>query len=1696
MRTSIVKNPIAFARKLCRTAFGRSDSSRTRSQFLIEPIENRMLLSVDLIGIPDWVEQGPAPTTGGQVVLPGGDEVSGAIEAVAVHPTDPNTIYVGAINGGVWKTTNGGSDWTPLTDQLQSLSVGDVAFSPLDATSQTLFFGVGNFSAGGSLGGALTGLFRTTDGGTTWQSLGLAGERIREVIPTAIGTGLADQVVLVASRTNGLFRSTNGGATFTPISGTNGLPAGDVSHITANPGNPNQFYAGLPGSGVYRSDNGGLNWTPVNNDGVGAAQRIELSVSPAAGNPVYAALINGGVLSNVFRSTDQGANWDPIGAAPPPINPGSQANTHFGILAHNTNANLVWVGGDRAPASPFVANMYLGDASADTWTNIIPSGILGTAPHADTRDLVYNSLGQILSGNDGGITVMVNPDNVATRTWLSINGDISPTEFYSVALDTFSTTIFGGTQDTGSTEQSAAGSLTWNEIGSQAGDGGTADAVNAGAITQHFTMGNNVNNFRRRTFVNGVLFSEDVMDLTGLVGGDTSTTGFVISQYVINTVDLARLAFGRGRLYESSDQGENVTPLGTGTDTGVSAIAYGGRLNGAGNAEILYAGVGGNLYLRTAAGPNLTRLTNYTGGAPTDIALHPEDWRRAYVTDGTAVWMTTDAGQTWTNITGNMSPLNGRLQTVAVFSPTGTAGDEVILAGGLAGVYRTRNPEAGPNAVWTEYGAGLPNAVVNDTRYYGGATDILLTGTFGRGAWTVADASETLDVPGVLVIEGDENGFAEDDIIRLIRQAANPSLLEVYINSATPVAVVQMSVLEQINVNSLGGNDTLIIDSTNGLINVVNGIRYDGGSGNGDQLQLLQTGGTIHVSDTYTVGPAIGAGTSVIVGAPADGTQRVFFENLSPVLDVVPVLTLTVNATPANNAISYTSGFVAPGRVAIDSHEPIEFNNKGSLVINALGGTDTVSINNPLTPAALTGITVNGGDPGTGDALVIIGVGAAASVNTGTGVITGTTGVAGVVPITYTTIETLNLSAVGSLLITTTGADDSVVVTPGLATGTNSGSVESSGAVPQITFSNSGSFTATLGTGADSLTVIGSSGTDIAAVSATAVNITGRRAVNVTGAESIRVDGQNGADTFNVTPSELTSFFIDGGAPVGGAPGDVLNIAAGGSSVTYNPGAETDEGSFVVGTNQAVSFDHIESIGISGTASAVINGTNGPDTITVIARDASTHAGTDGAQDFTVSLNGGPELLFTNVLNLAVNALSGSDQVTLQTPAPNNAIWNVDVTVNGGAPASDTDRLIVQTPSAAAEIATFTPTASDAGTLSLIALSSVVTIVSTEALTWDGQGDNDNITVVGTGNNDVITHNPGATDQAGTIQVNGLLALVYQNLGSTGSITADGGAGTDTLVVHGTSANDTFTVGAAGQVNLNARVILNSQNLETLTLEGNAGNDTFTLVPAISASVYTTMNFNGGTQSSATGDRVNLIATGGDDNIVVSGQSVTLGTKTVQSTGVEDIRLDAQGGNDLLTYNGVEGITENINVISSGIAGGGQVSVPTVALVNFSGVERIDVNGNTPTPTETDTLTFSGTNAKDVFEIHLAADGTDLDPILVLNTAAAATLLTLRNYTNFETLNVLGRDGEDTFNVYVDETGPSRNLFINGELPAGKKKQTDNLNIIYTPPRPDIIHSAATQDPDAGLVDLDYENGVAHFLVQYDGIEQVVIRRA
>ncbi len=1736
----------------------RADRVRVRAQRVVfEPLEPRLLLSVDLIGIPDWDDQGQMPAVNGQVQLPGGNPVSGSVNAIAAHPTDANTIFVGAENGGVWRTTNGGAAWAPLTDQFPSTSIGSLAYSPLDATNNTLFAGTGNFTNGFSFSNGAAGLLRTTDGGNSWVQLAgddLAGMRVISVVPTATNT-VTGQLILVATPENGVLRSVDGGANFTQVSGTGGLPNGAARSLIVDPNNAGRFYAAVANQGVYvSSGNNGVNWTQINTGIAGAigvagqaAVNIELSahdtVLGAGGNTVlYVGIVQagqslGGVptprnqLTGVFRDTagndgvdndaangiDDAAefNWVGMGAPPGTIHFGGQAINNFTIQADRTNNNLVYVGGDRQGANPFVGNLFIGNSTGNVWTSIVLGGTAGnTAPHADSRAMAFDVNNNLLEGDDAGIVRLTNP-TVAGRDWASLNGNLGITQFYSVSYDSVNDVIFGGTQDSGSTEQQSAGSATWNSV--NLGDGNITGVANTATQSVHYTMSNNliqtgVPSFVRRTFdnTNAQVGAAATVGLAGLAVGDATFGGFTLFPYVINSVNGQRMLLGTpagvggapaqttGNLYESTNQGDtmvNITPAG---QAGVNAMAYGGTLGGAANADVAYVAFGNNLFLRSTPGgaASFNALANYAGGTVTDIVLDPDNWQRAYVLDSNSVFFTPDAGATFVDLTANLDDIASSFLSVTLYSPGTAPGDEVVVVGAQGGVFRTLNAGAGANALWTEFGRGLPNMQVTDITYVDpdpavdGTNEALIAGTYGRGAWKILDADESLPVAGVLQITGDDDFANQDDNILIVRDAFNPSLLNVVLNGG--FEQFQLSTIQQINVFGYGGNDTLTLDSSNGLINVAMGTRYDGDGGS-DLLQLFQTGGPTHFTDTYRVGPDLGAGSSVIVGNGTAGTQSVLFENLDPVIDLVAVATLTVHATDEANSISYGPGAsLARGRVAIDAHETIEFANKAALVVNAGAGADAVSINHPGTPTGLAGITIHGGDPGAGDSIAINGVGVAVAVNTAASTIAGATGSAGGVGIGYTGIELLGLTGgVTDLTLTTTAAADALAVTPGVTGASNSGSLNSSGAVPSIMFINSGNVTANLAGGNDTVSVTGSALADVVAVGGAAVAISGRNPVDYTGAESVAVAGLGGSDSFNVTPSSIP-FFIDGGDPVGTLPGDLLTIFAGAQSVIYNAGPETDEGSFDVGANAPVSFDHIESFAINGSGPAVINATNGPDAITVIARDLTTHAGTNGVQDFTVSVNSGPQLLFVNVGSLTLNALGGSDEVTIVAPAPNNAVWDVSVAVNGGPPAADGDRVIVQTPGAAAEVVSFTPSASDAGVLDLVSLSSPITLAEIETLSYDGQNDGDGLTVVGSASDDSIVHTPGGTNQAGSFAVNGLLALNYQNLGAAATLLADGlGGSSDTLVVHGTAANDNFVVN--GNVALNARLPIATASIETLTLESFAGDDTFTLVPAISASVFTTLNFNGGAQASGIGDRVFLVATAGADAIAISGQQVKLGTRTVNGSGIEAIKLDGLGGADEITYTGVVGVTDNVTIASSGVAGGGQIIVPNVALVDFSGVESFVVNGNTSTPTETDTLAFSGTNGVDLVSINMAANGST-EPVLRLGTPASP-LLTLRNYTNLPTLRINGLDGADTFNVYTADSlvAPNRQILIDGGAPTAKKKLTDKLNVFYTPSRPRIVHSTETQNPQSGLVDLAYTN--RRYLVQYADIEDVTISR-
>ncbi|MDD4888483.1 MAG: FG-GAP-like repeat-containing protein [Phycisphaerae bacterium] len=244
-------------------------------------------------------------------------------------------------------------------------------------------------------------------------------------------------------------------------------------------------------------------------------------------------------------------------------------------------------------------------------------------------------------------------------------------------------------------------------------------------------------------------------------------------------------------------------------------------------------------------------------------------------------------------------------------------------------------------------------------------TSVVLTANIGANGFAIAQPRYHLPAPTYLV------GDALDN--QLLIQQDGTGFTDFYVDGVLQTHQWTPTVRD-VYVTGLLGDDTLTVDSSNGLVVVSpGGIHYDGGTGL-NALALTQIGGDTQATGVYTVGPNPGEGLSVITGA--SGVQVVEFQNLAPVVDLVPAVTATVNATDAANAIDYRVGSVATnGLISIDNQESYEFSNKTNLVINGQAGSDEINLNNPNTPTGLTGtITVNGNDPTASDTLIVNGI--------------------------------------------------------------------------------------------------------------------------------------------------------------------------------------------------------------------------------------------------------------------------------------------------------------------------------------------------------------------------------------------------------------------------------------------------------------------------------------------------------------------------------------------------------------------------------------------------------------------------------------------------------------------------------------------------------------------------------------------------
>jgi len=591
--------------------------------------------------------------------------VGGRITALAADPNSPGLIYAGAALGGVFKSTDNGENWEPISDDVPSLSVGDIALDPED--SDVLYLGTGEAnSSGDSYAG--TGLYRTTDGGLSWEFLGLPESR-------HIGRIAVDptdnQNIFVACMgslfsTNpdrGLYRSTNGGDSWEQVLAVNDSTG--CIDVVINPQNTDIIYAAMwqrirgprdrrvggVHSGIYRSANGGDDWellsnglpVPDTNNG-----RIGLAIAPSNPNIIYASYVNHpGDFVGVWRSTDSGDFWQSR-LVSPGIDQFSGFGWYFGqIWVHPTNENTV----------------YLGDVefwrSTDGGAHF--NDITG-AMHVDNHALYQDPTNPsfMINGNDGGLFISQNSGS----TWYKIY-DLPITQFYAMTIDqSHPERLYGGTQDN-STPRTVDGLPdNWDVVFYGDGFYVNVDFTNSNVIyaeAQYGYLGKSTNLGNNWD----VIFSSY----------DHGERSNWCTPVVMSPHDSQRLFYGAQQVYETTDGGDSWTPISpdlTGGEGGGNLLF--GTLTTISQSpldtNIIWAGTDDSRVWVTDDGGGNWNLVSETLPERwcTRVTADVFDEATAYVTFSgykvddlmPHIFKTDDYGLTWNNISGNLEgiPVN------------------------------------------------------------------------------------------------------------------------------------------------------------------------------------------------------------------------------------------------------------------------------------------------------------------------------------------------------------------------------------------------------------------------------------------------------------------------------------------------------------------------------------------------------------------------------------------------------------------------------------------------------------------------------------------------------------------------------------------------------------------------------------------------------------------------------------------------------------------------------------------------------------------------------------------------------------------------------------------------------------------------------------------------------------------------------
>lgn len=755
-----------------------------------------------------WQQEGPG-------------NIGGRFNALAISPTDQNIIYAGSANGGIFKTTDGGTTWNPIFDDHAYLAIGEIELDPND--ENTVYVGTGdkNFGGGSHLG---NGVYRSTDAGATWTQIGLEETAIITEIavdPTNSNRIFVSTLGNTYEKTpdnRGVYRTTDGGASWQNvlfISDSSG-----VIDMVMDPTNSDILYAtGFnrinlpfqakvtgPDAQIYKTIDGGDNWSVLTNGlPSGDQSRIGLAISNVSPSTLYASYTGTSLdIVDIYKTTDAGATWAPL-------------NVHAGGLPTSAQGGFGWYFGevylnpyDNAQLMVPGVDMFKSQDGGSTWSQNVPNWWDYTV-HADKHAIIYLSATSYIIATDGGLYKTTDNGN----SWTDIE-NIPVTQFYHIDVDKLNPGLYGGgAQDNGSMSGNASLFNLWERL--YGGDGFRISFLENDPGGAYYETQNG-----GLTYQNSITF--DVQDVSPNINTpdrvawdmpyfiNEGTSELFVGSSEIHQMDGAPYGF-----YNSISPDLTRVPMGP--IVGQEKRHFISEIDvPLGDDDKMYVGTSDGLMWRGDRVGLSWNWTDITGTLPdryvTAVRSSPNFANTVYVgmsgykynEEVSYLYKSTDDGTSWVDISANLPGITvNDILIVAGYD------DDYLFAALDGGVYFTE--DGGLN--WNYVGTDLPLATISEL-------DIdldnkkLIAGTYSRSMWSydVSWMDQAVDPSSLAENKEGDLQFYPNPVEELVYfQSENADLIELYDMNGNLVLtkkVVSIGTIQQVNLGSLASGKYLV----------------------------------------------------------------------------------------------------------------------------------------------------------------------------------------------------------------------------------------------------------------------------------------------------------------------------------------------------------------------------------------------------------------------------------------------------------------------------------------------------------------------------------------------------------------------------------------------------------------------------------------------------------------------------------------------------------------------------------------------------------------------------------------------------------------------------------------------------------------------------------------------------------------------